>query len=539
MLVVHHSDVLIIGAGGSGLSSAIYLNELLGNISISILCKTYAMGSHTTSAKGGINAALGNIHDDHISWHIHDTISSSKNLCDSVPTQKMCNEAPTVISFLERIGVEFDKTSNGKIDQRIYGGQTTDCGKGSLANRACFVKDHTGHAIMTALTTKIHTLPSVKIHNYIQAFKITSTNNHHTVMAYNIATGKIELHSARYIIFATGGFSQIYQTNSSSHLYTGCGHRILFEAGAKLKDIEMVQFHPTGIKGSGILISEACRSQGGYLLNSKGERFMKKYHHLKELAPRDVISNAIYNELQTGEVFLDLTHIPKEVIKEKLISSYNVAKHFAKIDLTTKPISIAPTAHYNMGGIMVDENYHIGNNIYAIGELACASVHGANRLGCNSLLELFTSAKFASQHIAQSFQQASFSGQEVTPPNKNSDISFIEIIKIKEQIQSTMENNASIVKNRKDMLTALKTVDGIYNRIKGLHNLKGIRFDESFIALVETQSLVLMAKCVLTSALFREHSIGAHTREDFPHPPKTPQHTILDNTFAVQYGNVS
>ena len=540
-------DIIIVGAGGSGLSAALFLVEANPTIKVAILCKTYAMGSHTTSAKGGINAALGNIKEDSVEFHTYDTIKSGKGLCDDIPTKKMCKEAPFVINYLENIGVDFDKTPNGKIDQRTYGGQTINFG-GELANRACFVKDHTGHDIMKNLHTQVLDSQNITIFNYHQvvdcSFSDDANPNYASVIVYDISNGNLKIFGSKFIIFASGGFSQIYATNSSSSLCTGCGHRILFQNGFKFKDIELVQFHPTGLKNLGILISEACRSQGGYLRNSHGERFMKKYHEMEELAPRDIVARAIFSESKTGNVFLDLTHIEKSIILDKLTSSYTVAKHFAKVDITTTQLPIFPTAHYNMGGMLVDENYSLnGENIFAIGELACASVHGANRLGCNSLLELFTSAKIVCDAISQKFttefphEKRKISTEVHAKISKfkeiNSDISIEEILDIRKQVCKIMDSNASIVKNENDLQTALAQINKIYKNIASINNFSQKPFDESFIALFELQSMVLMAKSVLTCAIERKYSIGSHHREDFPFAIENPQHTILNNLFQT------
>ncbi len=530
-------DITIIGAGGSGLSSALFLSKLLPHIKIAILCKTYAMGSHTTSAKGGINATLGNIKPDNISWHIHDTLSSGKGLCDVPSARTMCSEAPSIIDFLQNIGVEFDKTANGLIDQRVYGGQTTHFGKGELANRVCFVKDHTGHAVMDVLFSNVQKNKNITIFNYTQALELQK-GVPNTILAYKMDTGTIEAFHSNYVIVGTGGFSQIYKTNSSSHLCTGCGHKMLFQAGFSFKDIELVQFHPTGLKNSGMLISEACRSYGAFLRNAKGEKFMEKYHHLEELAPRDIVAMAIHTELQHGDVFLDLTHINEDIIKNTLISSHTVAKHFAKVDISKELLPISPTAHYNMGGVMVDENYHVGNNIYSIGESACASVHGANRLGCNSLLELFTSAKVASQNIANNFKETTQAVKYHPYKEKNADISTDKILNIIEDIKMEMQKNASIVKNESSLMCAIENINNIYEHITPLNNFTGVKFDTNFILLQEAQSLVLMAKCVLEASIFRKHSIGSHFREDFLDHSKNPEHTVINQQFIVKYSPV-
>lgn len=536
-------DFTIVGAGGAGLSLALMLQIKYPSAKICILCKTYPMGSHTTAAKGGINASLGNIIPDDTKWHIYDTITSGKGLCDEIPVEKMCNLAPSIIEFLTNIGVEFDTTPNGKIDQRIYGGQTTHFGNGTLANRACFVKDHTGHSIMEKIHEEVQKQKNITVFNYTQAIDLIQDELNHVVI-YNIEKGSISTVSANIVIFATGGFSQIYKTTSTSSLCTGCGHRILFQNGFQLKDIEFVQFHPTGLKNSGILISEACRSQGAYLLNNKGERFMEKIHKLKELAPRDIIAKAIDSETKNGQVFLDLRHIPKDIILSQLISSYTVAKYFAGIDISQDLLPIEPTAHYNMGGILVDENYYAGRNVYAIGELACASVHGANRLGCNSLLELFTSAKIVADDIANKYK---INNSQKISKNidlskylvNNSNIKYDEIFALQERIKNIMQKNALICKNEEGLQNALEEIEIIYNKISKLNNFSATAFDIDFITLFETQSLTLMARCVLQASIARKHSIGSHFREDFPTFPENPQHSILNFNDLKTFFNKS
>ncbi len=540
-------DVVIIGAGGSGLACALFLAEANPKLKIAVLCKTYAMGSHTTSAKGGINAALGNVKEDSVEFHIYDTIKAGKGLCDEVPTRRMCQEAPFVIGYLEKIGVEFDRILSGKalgkVDQRTYGGQTVEFGK-DLANRACFVKDYTGHEIMKKLNDEVSGHENISIFNYHQVIDCEFDTDYSNIIAYDISSGDLKVFGAKFVVFATGGFSQIYATNSSSSLCTGCGHRILLQNGFHFKDIELVQFHPTGLKGLGILISEACRSQGGYLRNSNGERFMEKYHEMQELAPRDVVARAIFNETQTGDVFLDLTHIEKSIILDKLTSSYTVAKHFAGIDLTQNPLPVFPTAHYNMGGMDVDENYSLnGSNLFAIGELACASVHGSNRLGCNSLLELFTSAKIVTNTISSAILPTTFTSikpqildgtiKKLAKFSPNSNISLKDILKIREEVCLIMDKSASIVKNEKSMQIALDQISGIYKDIMHINNFSSTQFDENFIVLFELQSMVLMAKSVLIGALFRKHSIGSHYREDFPFTIENPRHSNLNHLFNI------
>ena len=393
---------------------------------------------------------------------------------------------------------------------------------------------------MNALFQEIQKRINIFVHNYRQVIDFDTKS--HTTIAYNMENGTLETFNANYTIFATGGFSQIYQTNSSSHLCTGCGHRVLFENGAVLKDIDLVQFHPTGLAKNGMLISEACRSEGGFLINSSGERFMEKYSPMMELASRDIIAKAICMEAKNGNVFLDLRHIDKQTIKTKLLSSYTSAKHFGKTDITTTPLHIYPTAHYNMGGIAVNEKYQISENLYAIGELACASVHGANRLGCNSLLELFTSAKISAENVARKFKPFKQRNTKINEKLeritcKNSTIEYEEIILIQKKIKKIMNENASIVKNEGLLKNALAEVEKINDEIKNLNNFAGIKYDSNFITLYETQSLALMAKGVLIGAINRRYSVGSHFRDDFSQTVSNPKHTNIDQNFNLYFTN--
>ena len=388
-------DVVIIGAGGSGLSLAIKLKRA-GITSVAVISKVSVMGSHTTAAKGGINASLSSITEDKPEWHSFDTLTSSNHLGDPARIDFMCKRAPQEIEFLENEGVKFDKLENGKIAQRRYGGQKTHFGSGDFAFRSCFVADSTGFEIMQNLHKSALDL---KIDIYEFHFVFDAQKN--TIFALDLKTGNFVNFNFKILVFAGGGFSQNFLTNSSSNALTGDCHTLALKLGGELEDMEFVQFHPTGLYKKGILISEAVRAEGGILLNSKGERFMQKYSpNFLELASRDVVARAIFEEGNgANPCFLSLKKIPPEVINAKLKGTVQTAKFFAGIDVFKEDIPVFPTAHYNMGGIKVDENYRIKEDIFAIGECAGARIHGANRLGCNSLLELFTSSTLVFEAI--------------------------------------------------------------------------------------------------------------------------------------------
>lgn len=408
-------DVLIIGAGGSGLYAAICAAKR--NLTVAVISKIHPLKSHTVAAQGGINAALGNIEQDKIDWHIYDTLKASAWLADEDSVRIMCENAPSIIAKLEEIGVEFSRTKTGIIDQKVYGGQSTEYGAGRLARRACYSQDKTGQTLMDRLYKEAQR-NNVDFYNYHYALDlIVHDGQVRGAICLDLEQGATVSVVANNTVIATGGYSQVYQNATSANSCSGDGIGLVARLGLPLQDMEFVQFHPTGLHKIGILITEAARSAGGRLINGKGERFMHKYDSkFMELAPRDVVSRAIAEEIAEGNgagpeadhVLLDLTMHSADHIKEQLPTVFENCMSFYKLDPSENMIPVSPAAHYTMGGIPTDSSCRVVRNkngdicpgLYAIGEAACISVHGANRLGCNSLLDLLVFADLAIDDIA-------------------------------------------------------------------------------------------------------------------------------------------
>ena len=384
-----------------------------GAKNIAVISKVIPTNSHTVAAKGGINAALSNVQNDNWKWHAYDTLKGSDYLADSDAVELLCKKAEEAVVDLEKMGVVFSRDQNGKISQRAYGAQTLDFGKGGFANRACYSKDETGHTILRTLFEQA-LKRGVKFFSefFVSDLLIEDKSLCHGCLAIDLNLGELVVFESQMIILATGGYSQIYKNTTSSLICSGDGSAHVFAEGLELQDMEFVQFHPTGIYGNGFLITEAVRGEGAYLLNSKGERFMQKYApKMMELASRDVISQAMSSEIYQGlgagkdknHLYLDLRHISHEVLKNKLPGAVEVVEKFLRLDVKKDLIPVAPSAHYTMGGIPTNLDCMVLNGekevagLMAIGEAACVSVHGANRLGCNSLLDLIVFGKIAGE----------------------------------------------------------------------------------------------------------------------------------------------
>lgn len=524
MLQFH--DVLIVGSGGSGLSLAIKLKEA-GIKNIAIITKTQVMGSHTAAAKGGINAALSSVIKDDYKWHAFDTLKSATDIADEERVNYMCKTAPEEIAFLENHGVNFDKLENGKIAQRRYGGQKTHYGKGDFAYRACFSSDSTGYEIMKGLYNSAKNL-DIKIYEFYFAFDVKREEEKATsLFALNLQSGKLECFKFNFLVFAGGGFSQNFQTNSSSNALTGDCHGLALKLGCKMHDMEFIQFHPTGLYGSGILISEAARGEGGYLLNSKGERFMKKYSpNFMELAQRDVITKAIFEEGGGKKpAFLSIKHLPENVIKEKLAGTVLTAKFFAKIDVFKEDIPVFPTAHYNMGGIEVDFNYKVPNllNVFAIGECAGSKIHGANRLGCNSLLELFTSSTLVKDAIKNNLMKVkrhpelnNMEDIKIDILGKKNKFSFDKILSIKSDLASLMQEKCGVLRSKHSLEECYEKILIIKDILQNSSpQIKTLVFSNEFVAFYETINLVELSLITVLSAINRRETRGSHIRVDY------------------------
>jgi succinate dehydrogenase / fumarate reductase, flavoprotein subunit len=533
----HQYDVVIVGAGLAGLRAAIELGE---GTRVAVLSKVFATRSHSGAAQGGIGAALGNEEEDNWEWHMFDTVKGSDYLGDQDAIEIMTRDAPKIVYELEHMGVPFNRTPEGRIAQRAFGGHTRDFGKAAI-KRACFAADRTGRVILDTLWEKC-LQRGIHFFDEFQLLSLIVNDGWCCgLTAYELATGKIHVFKAKAVLLATGGAGKVFKTTSNALASTGDGMAIAYRAGAPLEDMEFIQFHPTGIYKLGILISEAARGEGGILRNSDGERFMERYAPtIKDLAPRDMVSRCILKEVRAGRgidgkdyVHLDLTHLGTDVIGEKLVEIIEFAKTYLGVDARKEPIPVQPTCHYMMGGIAADADGRVvldDDNtpfpgLYAAGECACVSVHGANRLGCNSLLDTLVFGRRSGIEMRRFIDANGLGdipgGLENVEAAKIRDLmekdGTEKLGPIQQEMQTVMMNTVSVFRHKEGLEEALKTIRVLKERFHdiGVHD-KGSCFNRELLDVLELQHMLDLAEVMTLGALHREESRGAHSREDFP-----------------------
>lgn len=558
MITEHRYDVVIVGAGGAGMRAAV---EAGPRVRTAVLTKLYPTRSHTGAAQGGMCAALANVEEDNWEWHTFDTVKGGDYLADQDAVEIMCKEAIDAVLDLEKMGMPFNRTPEGRIDQRRFGGHTRDHGKAPV-RRACYAADRTGHMILQTLYQNC-VKHDVEFFNEFYALDLALTETPSGpvatgVVAYELATGDIHIFHAKAIVFATGGSGRMYKTTSNAHTLTGDGLGIVFRKGLPLEDMEFHQFHPTGLAGLGILISEAVRGEGGRLLNGEGERFMERYAPtIVDLAPRDIVARSMVLEVLEGRgagphkdyVYIDVRHLGADVLEAKLPDITEFARTYLGVDPVKELVPVYPTCHYVMGGIpttitgqVLRDNNTTVPGLYAAGECACVSVHGANRLGTNSLLDInvfgrragISAANYAMSHDFVDLPEAP-AGMVV---NWVSDIlsehGNERVADIRGELQQSMDNNAAVFRTEetlKQALTDIHTLKERYSRIT-VHD-KGKRYNSDLLEAIELGFLLELAEVTVVGALNRKESRGGHAREDYPNRDDT---NYMRHTMAYKDG---
>ncbi|MDH6124174.1 succinate dehydrogenase flavoprotein subunit [Kitasatospora sp. GP82] len=549
---IHQYDTVIVGAGGAGMRAAI---ESTQRGRTAVLTKLYPTRSHTGAAQGGMCAALANVEEDNWEWHTFDTVKGGDYLVDQDAAEIMCKEAIDAVLDLEKMGLPFSRTDQGRIDQRRFGGHSRNHGEAPV-RRSCYAADRTGHMILQTLFQNC-VKHGVEFFNEFYVLDLLMNEGKTAgVVAYELATGEIHVFQAKAVVFASGGTGKMFKVTSNAHTLTGDGQAVAYRRGLPLEDMEFFQFHPTGIWRMGILLTEGARGEGGILRNKDGERFMERYAPvMKDLASRDVCSRAIYSEIREGRgcgpdgdhVYLDLTHLPPEQLDAKLPDITEFARTYLGIEPYTDPIPIQPTAHYGMGGIptnvegeVLRNNTDIVPGLYAAGEVACVSVHGANRLGTNSLLDINVFGRRAGIAAAEYADNHDYVELPADPGKLVQDLvdglrestGTESVSQIRKELQESMDTNASVYRTGDTLKQAVADIAGLRERYKNVAiQDKGMRYNTDLLEAVELGNLLDLAEVLVVSALAREESRGGHFREDFP---KRDDVKFMQHTMAYQ-----
>ncbi len=562
--MVFKHDVIVVGAGLAGLRAAM---EVAGSADTALLSKVYPTRSHSGAAQGGIAASLGNEEPDYWEWHMYDTVKGGDYLTDQDVAEILARDAPRAVYELEHMGVPFNRTPEGKIAQRAFGGHTRDFGTAPV-KRACYAADRSGRVMMDTLYFEVYR-KGIKVYPEIQMLDLVMKDGRVAgLIAYEIATGEVHFFHSRIVLLATGGYGRVFKTTSNAFANTGDGVYCAYKAGLPLEDMEFVQFHPTGIYGLGVLISEAARGEGGILRNAQGERFMERYAPtIKDLAPRDMVSRAIHTEVLAGRgiggkdyVHLDLTHLGEKRIAERLSDISSFVKIYLGKDTAKDLVPVQPTCHYMMGGIPTTTEGRVRNadgqaipGLYAAGECSCISLHGANRLGCNSLLDLVVFGRRAGERMREDLGQLPWSD----PPKRPEEEVLERIDKIKNRgegektvglrgaLQEAMTRYCSVFRDEGSLEKVLSEIKELKERYAQVAiDNKGGRFNTDLLDAIELEGLLGLSEAIVMSAMARKESRGAHYREDFPERADEEwlKHTLIqrtDNEPRISYRPVT